>query len=248
MWTHRWLGVNELSRSAWVDVRLPIEVRSVVSVVLGISRRIGGTERRDAVSFSGSRSPRLPSSQLRASGPNFRMRLWSSASRSISALRNLQFVVLTSLRRCSSSHTLESRRFFDMGRRVARIRLSTTPLGFLFSSTILGTNTRHSVAVVQNIMNTLMSMKAASLRSDSTMAIAAPMMHMMTTLYTDRPICLESLRAGMETCRVSQARKAPKICHGWKIEKIASIDGSQVVFFVHLVVRDRLTRRRPLYA
>ena len=35
---------------------------------------------------------------------------------------------------------------------------------------------------------------------------------LLTTLYTLMPMYLESLRAGMETCRVSQARKMPNAC------------------------------------
>lgn len=77
----------------------------------------------------------------------------------------------------------------------------------------LGTNTRQSVPVVQNKMKDEMMMKDASCLSDSTKEMAAPMTHMMTTLYTDMPTYLESLSAGMLTWRVSHARKAPKICN-----------------------------------
>lgn len=42
-------------------------------------------------------------------------------------------------------------------------------------------------------------MKTASRRSASTNAMAAPMIHIMSTLYTLRPICFESLSAGIET-------------------------------------------------
>lgn len=42
-------------------------------------------------------------------------------------------------------------------------------------------------------------MKTASRRSANTRAIAAPMIHIISTLYTLRPICFESLSAGIET-------------------------------------------------
>lgn len=48
-------------------------------------------------------------------------------------------------------------------------------------------------------MNTDMMMKEASCLSDRTKLMAAPMTHMITTLYTDMPTYLESFRAGMET-------------------------------------------------
>lgn len=38
------------------------------------------------------------------------------------------------------------------------------------------------------------------------------MMHMMSTLYTDKPMCLESFSAGIDTWRVSHARNAPNTC------------------------------------
>lgn len=76
----------------------------------------------------------------------------------------------------------------------------------------LGTKTKHKVAVVQKIMNTEIMMKEASCLSERTKLMAAPMTHIITTLYTDIPTYLESLRAGMETWRVSQARNAPNIC------------------------------------
>lgn len=82
--------------------------------------------------------------------------------------------------------------------------LGTTNLTF-------GTNTKHSVAVVQKIIKTEININTASRRSDRTNAIAAPMIHMIKTLYTLSPICLESLRAGIDTCRVSQAKNAPNI-------------------------------------
>lgn len=220
---------------------LQIEVRSVSSVVLGSSRRIGGTDSRCWSLASGGSPFCCPctaeSNQARASGPSFRISACSSASRSIRAFLNLQLVDLTSRSRCSSSHTDESRRFLDMGRNVARPRLSTTPLGLRRSSTsykgnalcscgcpfsielargslTLGTKTRQRVAVVQNMMNTEMRMKEASFRSDSTIAMAAPMTHIITTLYTLSPMCFESLSAGMETCLVSHAKKAPNTWEG----------------------------------
>jgi hypothetical protein len=64
------------------------------------------------------------------------------------------------------------------------------------------------------MMNTEMIINDASCLSDSTKLIAAPIMHIITTLYTLIPTYLESLRAGMLTWRVSHARKAPKI---WKL-------------------------------
>lgn len=54
--------------------------------------------------------------------------------------------------------------------------------------------------------------KAASCWSRRTKDSPAPMTHMITTLYTDMPMYLESLRAGMDTCLVSQAKKIPKAC------------------------------------
>lgn len=54
-----------------------------------------------------------------------------------------------------------------------------------------------------------MSIKTASLRSEIMRAMAAPMMHIIVTLYTDNPMCLESFSAGIETFRVSHAKKAP---------------------------------------
>lgn len=71
----------------------------------------------------------------------------------------------------------------------------------LLGTTILtfGTNTKHNVAVVQNIINTEIKMKTASRRSASTNAMAAPMIHIISTLYTLSPICFESLSAGIDT-------------------------------------------------
>lgn len=42
-------------------------------------------------------------------------------------------------------------------------------------------------------------MKTASRRSARTSAMAAPIMHMISTLYTLSPMCFESLSAGIET-------------------------------------------------
>lgn len=71
----------------------------------------------------------------------------------------------------------------------------------ILGTTILtfGTNTKHNVPVVQNIINTEIKMKTASRRSASTNAMAAPMIHIIRTLYTLSPICFESLSAGIET-------------------------------------------------
>lgn len=77
-------------------------------------------------------------------------------------------------------------------------------------SLTFGMNTKKSVAVEQNNINTDMMMKDASCWSLRTKEIAAPATHMSTTLYTLMPTYLESFNAGMLTCRVSQARKAPK--------------------------------------
>lgn len=139
-----------------VDVMLPTDVMSVTSVVLGISRRTIGTDK--VLRLSNGSESLLPSIQALASGPNFRINAYiqiisngeqlstlnvvisfqftcSSASFSSNALRKRQLFVLTSRKRCSSSHTDESRRFFDIGRSVARIRLSTAPCGLRFIST-----------------------------------------------------------------------------------------------------------------
>lgn len=171
----------------------------------------------------------LLSIHLRASGPSLRISSCSSLSFSINVFLNLLLLVLTSFMRDSSSHTDESRRFFDIGRSVVRVFLSTAPVGFRRNSTIyqkrrdcnclelrirvrptFGTNTKHKVVVVQNIIKTEISIKTASFRSDMIKAMDPPIMHIIVTLYTDRPMCLESFRAGIETFRVSHARKAPK--------------------------------------
>lgn len=108
-----------------------------IPVWLGKSFLTGPAESRPWSFKIGSVSLLPPSSQLDASCPSFLIKACSSASRSIKAFRNRQLFDLTSRSFCSSSHADESRRSaFDMGRRVARPRLSMTPLGFLFSSMI----------------------------------------------------------------------------------------------------------------
>jgi len=77
----------------------------------------------------------------------------------------------------------------------------------------LGIKTRQRVAVLQNIMNTANIINMASCLSVSTKLIAAPVTHIITTLYTLIPTYLLSFNAGILTCRVSHARKAPNI---WK--------------------------------
>lgn len=81
---------------------------------------------------------------------------------------------------------------------------ATTPIkesNRTLDTTILtfGTNTKHNVAVVQNIINNEIKTKTASRRSASTNAMAAPMIHIISTLYTLRPMCFESFSAGIET-------------------------------------------------
>lgn len=76
----------------------------------------------------------------------------------------------------------------------------------------MGTKTRQSVMVLQKMI-TRATMQNWTLgwslvRKDT----AAPMMHMMPTLYTLIPMYLLSLRAGMLTFLVSQARKQPNNC------------------------------------
>lgn len=78
------------------------------------------------------------------------------------------------------------------------------------TSLTLGTNTKQRVVVEQNMMKMDMMTKAASCCSRSTNDKAAPITHMMTTLYTLIPMYLESFRAGILTCRVSHAKKQPK--------------------------------------
>ena len=73
----------------------------------------------------------------------------------------------------------------------------------------MGTKTKHNVAVEQNIINIDMIKNAASCCSFKTNERPAPMTHIITTLYTLIPIYFESFKAGIETCRVSQARKHP---------------------------------------
>lgn len=80
-------------------------------------------------------------------------------------------------------------------------------------SPTFGTNTRQRVMVLQKMM-TRATMQNCTLgwsrvRKDT----AAPMMHMIPTLYTLIPMYLLSLRAGMLTLRVSQAKKQPNNCN-----------------------------------
>lgn len=70
---------------------------------------------------------------------------------------------------------------------------------FLTTSLTFGTNTKHKVAVVQKIIKNESKTKTKSLRSDNTNDMAAPAMHVMNTLYTEKPMCFESFRAGIET-------------------------------------------------
>lgn len=109
-------------------------------------------------------------------------RTCNSDSFSKSVFLNLEFIDLTSFSLDSNSETLESLLVFDMGLNVALILLSMEPPGFLLSSTIFGTKTSQSVAVVQNITKTPMMRNMASWWSTRTRATAAPQMHMMATL------------------------------------------------------------------
>lgn len=151
------------SSESCVDVILPTDVISVTSVVLGISRRTIGTDnvlrfRSGSLSVLPSIHARAsgPSRRINAYKKwtdekknehpihtrifPFKFHIYwdgitcSSASFSSRAFRNRQLFVLTSRSRCSSSQTDESRRFFDIGRSVARIRLSTAPCGLRFIS------------------------------------------------------------------------------------------------------------------
>ena len=74
-----------------------------------------------------------------------------------------------------------------------------------------GTKTRQRVTVVLNMMKRLMIMKEGLGWSEMMNDMAAPHIHMITTLYTLIPMYFESFRAGMLTRLVSQARKQPKI-------------------------------------
>lgn len=77
-----------------------------------------------------------------------------------------------------------------------------------------GTKTRQSVMVLQKMITSATmqnwTLGWSLVRKDT----AAPMMHMMPTLYTLIPMYLLSLRAGMLTFLVSHARKQPNNCHG----------------------------------
>ena len=78
-----------------------------------------------------------------------------------------------------------------------------------------GTNTRHNVPVVQNMMNIAINMNDAFNSSWSTKLTATPNTHMTATLYIAIPTYFESFSAGICTALVSQARNAPK---SYKIE------------------------------
>ena len=67
--------------------------------------------------------------------------------------------------------------------------------------------------VVQKMINIAIMINEALSSSLRTKLTATPSIHMMATLYTDMPTYLESLRAGICTDRVSQAKKAPKSCN-----------------------------------
>ena len=77
----------------------------------------------------------------------------------------------------------------------------------------LGRKTRPNVMEVQKMMHSPMMVKDAFTWSLMTNDVAAPAIHIITTLYTLIPMYLESFRAGMLTWRVSQARKQPNICN-----------------------------------
>lgn len=69
----------------------------------------------------------IPSIHFRASGPSFLTNPCNSFSFSMRIFRKRQLAFFTSRKRSSNSQALESRRFLDIGRRVARTRLSTAP-------------------------------------------------------------------------------------------------------------------------
>lgn len=73
----------------------------------------------------------------------------------------------------------------------------------------LGPKTRPTVVVVLKTTNSAMMRKAESGRSPTSSETGTPAAHVMTTLYTLRPMYLESLSAAMLTLRVSHARKQP---------------------------------------
>jgi len=63
--------------------------------------------------------------------------------------------------------------------------------------------------VVLKTTKSAMMRKAESGRSPTSSETGTPAAHVMTTLYTLRPMYLESLSAAMLTLRVSHARKQP---------------------------------------
>lgn len=68
-----------------------------------------------------------------------------------------------------------------------------------------GIKSKHKVAVVEVNINAVIVIKASVTRSEMRFARTTTMPLVMTTLYTDTPMYCESLRAGIFTCRVSQA-------------------------------------------
>ena len=76
----------------------------------------------------------------------------------------------------------------------------------------LGPKTRPTVVVVLKTTNRAMIRNAESGRSPTSSDTGTPAAHVITTLYTLRPMYLESLSAAMLTLRVSQARKQPNTC------------------------------------
>lgn len=72
-----------------------------------------------------------------------------------------------------------------------------------------GTNTKQSVIVLQKIMTRATMQNCTFGWSRVRKDTAAPMMHMIPTLYTLIPMYLLSFRAGILTFLVSQARKQP---------------------------------------
>lgn len=88
-----------------------------------------------------------------------------------------------------------------------------------FQKSTFGTKTKHKVAVLQNIINIANIINMASCLSANTKLIAAPVTHMITTLYTLIPTYLLSFNAGMLTCLVSHAKKAPNI---WNMKKVTA--------------------------
>lgn len=76
-----------------------------------------------------------------------------------------------------------------------------------------GTNTRQRVMVLQKMMTRATMQNCTLGWSRVRKETAAPMMHMIPTLYTLIPMYLLSLRAGMLTLRVSHAKKQPNNCN-----------------------------------